>query len=246
MVKFFELVSFSRFWSFIMMSFTVNRFASHRMLCSSVVLSICLCACDHSQNTQSKQQDQSDQSMISAAQPLQDISKTIVKSYQDEGRSLTDVAGQATLPNVVKQDHQDEIKIVKEALSYVGRYHTSMSCKDAFASCDEGSTEFIINLLADGSAHRSFVHLGNVTYENRVTSANQYYPKSTWFYDKAAHEIVVHRETSVKFYYKINEQNNLIMDLDRTLNLNQPNNKYFSKENPLPAQAYVLKKYSDS
>ncbi len=47
----------------------------------------------------------------------------------------------------------------------------------------------------------------------------------------------------MEVYFHVNSENNLVMDLDKILTVNKA---YFSAGNPVPLQAYVLKKYSGS
>jgi len=107
-------------------------------------ISICtvLSACDSSKSND-KQQGASDTQNSSSELALQ---QTPPRANASEGKKLTDLAGQATLPAMVEmkgQGQQSDVVSTK-AEAFVGRYHVQMSCEDPFAKCDKGSAEFII------------------------------------------------------------------------------------------------------
>jgi hypothetical protein len=158
------------------------------------------------------------------------------------GKKLTELAGQASMPNeaasTVQQDLADE-----QAL-YVGRYHVKISCKDNFVQCSEGSAEYILTLAADGSAYRSIVYTGKLFSEKLAEDSNiRTYRRDTWSVNPEDSELVVHLEEGAEFYYRVDKQQNLILDLDQTLNLdNQINQHLFAAGHPMPTQAYRLMK----
>lgn len=208
-------------------------------------ISICtvLSACDSSKSND-KQQGTSDTQNSSSELALQE---TPQHAHSSEGKKLTDLAGQATLPAVVDMQSQDQQsgEIPTKAETFVGRYHVQMSCEDPFAKCDKGSAEFIINLLPDGTAHRTFVYMGKITYENNDIKSNRAYQKNTWIYDELNHEIVINRIEGIQFYYKVDEQNDLVMDIDKIINGTEENRLYFSQHHTAPTKAYVLKKFDN-
>jgi len=165
----------------------------------------------------------------------------------DEGKKLTDIAGQAILPasaTIKNLDH--DVTISHQAEEFVGRYHAEISCEDPFVLCDHGKAEFIINLLPDGTAHRTIAYMGKMTYENREISSNRSYQKNTWSYDPDQKEIIVNRGDGSQFFYTVNADHNLVINLNKILNSSEMNKKYFSdKNNPAPENAYVLKKYNN-
>ncbi|TCB35789.1 hypothetical protein E0H82_07340 [Acinetobacter sp. ANC 4910] len=156
------------------------------------------------------------------------------------GKKLTELAGQASMPNeaasTVQQDLADE-----QAL-YVGRYHVKISCKDDFVQCSEGSAEYILTLAADGSAYRSIVYTGKLFSEKLAEDSNiRTYRRDTWSVNPEDSELVVHLEEGAEFYYRVDKQQNLILDLDRTLDLdNQINQHLFAAGYPMPTQTYRL------
>lgn len=84
------------------------------------------------------------------------------QNAQDAGHKLTDLAGKAVIP-VNIQDDQRPSTVNKNAAPYIGRYRVEISCMDAFVECELGTANFILNLLADGTLHRSIVHMGKMT-----------------------------------------------------------------------------------
>ena len=74
-------------------------------------------------------------------------------------KTLDYVAGRTFLP----EENVDQTKKLSgTSLQYVGRYHTRISCEDAFADCESGEAEYILNLLPNGSAYWNVVHFGRV------------------------------------------------------------------------------------
>ncbi len=57
-------------------------------------------------------------------------------------KTLDYVAGRTFLP----EENLDQTKKLSGiSLQYVGRYHTRISCEDAFADCESGEAEYILN-----------------------------------------------------------------------------------------------------
>ena len=159
-------------------------------------------------------------------------------------QSLTKVAGQATLA-VQQLDLNNTLP--EEAKVYVGRYLARIPCDDGFIPCKEGTAEFILNLLPDGTVHRSIIHYGKVFADKPVTEAsNTTYRKDMWSLDHVNHEIIVHRTEGVIFYYHIQDKNHLVMDVARIHNDKVGANKAMFKSGyPKPAKAYVLTRAQD-
>jgi hypothetical protein len=202
-----------------------------------------LSACDSSKSN-NKQQSSSDTQHSSSEIALQEATQAVPAN---DGKKLSEVAGQATLPAMaeVKGFSPQHQSLPSKAEAFVGRYHVQISCDDPFAKCDQGSAEFIINLLADGTAHRTFVYMGKISYENSDIKSNRSYQKNTWIYDEAQHEIIVNRIEGIQFFYKVDAQNNLIMDIDRILNGTEENRLYFSQHHTAPTKAYVLQRFDN-
>lgn len=152
-----------------------------------------------------------------------------------EGRALMDVAlGQSS--HIVAEQKMS-IGLPKEALPYVGRYAVKISCEDGFVYCDEGEADLIISLLPNGFAHRMIVYLGSITF-----ASNRQYRQDRWSYDPYVHQITLHRANGVEFFYDIDKENNIVMDLEEIANATEINRQYFAEGNPFPLQAYMLKK----
>ena len=153
----------------------------------------------------------------------------------ESSNSLTNVAGKARPPVQENADTTPQ-SVAKEWQKFVGRYQTTMQCDDGFARCDKGEAEFIINLLADGTAHRIFMHRGKVEF-----TTQRQYRQDRWLYDPHHHQIIILRESGVQFFYNLDEQGNMVMDLDKIANATQVNQTFF-KDNPLPSRAYTLQR----
>ncbi len=205
-------------------------------------LSVCtgLSACDYSKN--SNQQDSAHTENMSVKHVAAD---SVQHEAIQSGKKLTEVAGQATLPTAAEVNDLDQPEISREAQAFVGRYHTQISCIDPFAMCDQGSSEFIINLLPDGTAHRTFVYMGKMTYEKNEIKSNRSYQKNTWIYDEKNHEIIINRIEGIKFFYHVDAEKNLVMDVDQILNATEENKQYFKQNNIAPTKAYVLKRFDN-
>lgn len=167
-------------------------------------------------------------------------SQIYAQNAQDKGHKLTDLAGKAVIP-VTIQDGSGASALNKNANPYIGRYWVEISCSDPYVGCEEGTANFILNLLADGTAHRSIVYLGKMTF-----NSSQHYEKDRWSYDEMNHQIIVHRQNGIKFYYSIQPDRSLKMDLNKIAHADPLNRAFFVEGNPLPQQAYVLKKKSNS
>lgn len=156
------------------------------------------------------------------------------------GKKLTEVAGQASMPNEAASRVQQDS--VDEQAPYVGRYHVKISCKDEFVQCSEGAAEYILTLVADGSAYRSIVYTGKLFSEKMAEDSKiRTYRRDTWSVNPEDSELVVHLEEGAEFYYRVDEQQNLILDLERTLDVdNQINQHLFASGYPMPTQAYHL------
>jgi hypothetical protein len=161
----------------------------------------------------------------------------IENSVKEQSHSLSKVADRGGVEIVT--DEISHFHLSEAAKAYVGRYTVRMDCSDRFARCTEGQADLIVTLLEDGTARRSIVHTGNVSFD-----ANWYYRKDYWSYDEINHQIVLHRDTGVEFFYNISKEHHLIMDLEKILYGTELNREYFAQSNPPPAKAYVLKKVS--
>ena len=159
----------------------------------------------------------------------------------EQAKTLIEIAGQATLPAMI---HARKSPIKPYEKPFVGRYHAHIPCDDHFVPCTAGTAEYILNLSADGSVHRSIVQFGKVFAENTQTdSRNANYRRDTWSINVEKTELVVHRKDGVNFYYDIQDPQHLIMNLDKINRENSGGDKYFFKQGyRKPLKAYVLLK----
>lgn len=162
-------------------------------------------------------------------------------SPSQTGKSLTELAGQASMPNDAASTVQERAEHKNEN-PYVGRYHVQISCDDDFVQCSQGAAEYILTLAADGSAFRSIVYSGKLFSEKHAENSNiQTYRRDTWSVNAEGSELVVHLEEGAEFYYDVDEQHNLTLDLERTLDrAHARNQNFFDSGYPMPSQAYHL------
>lgn len=205
------------------------------------VLLAALTACDQEQPVKLQQFNQEQSSIESEL--LHEVAE-----IEDEiqGMKLIDVVSQATVPQQNHPKHtQASMGPVSEAqLKYVGRYHVEMSCEQSQIPCQQGTVQYIVNLLPDSTSHRIVLHLGKV-YADRLDPIRSY-RKDLWDYDEQLHEIVIHLSEGADLFYRIDEDQNLEMDLDKTLNDNPFNREFFKQHYPLPNFSYRLKRYDES
>lgn len=159
----------------------------------------------------------------------------------EQAKTLIEIAGQATLPATT---HARKSPIKPYEKPFVGRYHAHIPCDDNFVPCTAGTAEYILNLSADGSVHRSIVQFGKVFAENTQTDSRiANYRRDTWSINLERTELVVHRKDGVNFYYDIQDPQHLIMNLDKINRENSGGDKYFFKQGyRKPLKAYVLLK----
>ncbi len=179
--------------------------------------------------------------LVGCTQPLEDsvaqqIKKETPANTDEQAKSLTEVAGRATVP--VEQSESGTKKAVPDSAGpYIGRYQTTISCNDPFVRCKEDTADYVINLLKDGTAYRNLIHSGQITF-----ASNLYHRQDHWSYDPVNHQVILHRSNGVDFFYHIDKDKNLVMDLDKIAHASERNQQYFNEGNPLPQQAYRLLK----
>lgn len=159
----------------------------------------------------------------------------------EQAKTLTEIAGRATFPTTA---HNRTLAIEAYEKPFVGRYHARISCNDNFVPCTEGTAEYILNLGIDGSAHRSIVQYGKIfTEKTQAESSNANYRRDTWSVNVDQTELVVHRKDGINFYYDIQDQQYLLMNLDKINQENLGQNPYFFEQgSPRPLKSYVLSK----
>lgn len=195
-----------------------------------IVFALSACSSDH----QSKLDQANHNTTSNSAKP-------------ESGVKLRDVAGQATLP--ISSETTSDVKALSEVgQTHAGRYHVQMNCRDPFARCSDGNAEFILNLLPDGTAYRTFVYFGRVS--NDISGAespvvSDYNHQDTWEYDAQTKQIIVHRAEGVKFYYNVKDNDTIQMNLDKVLKSSPENIAFFTAGHPAPKHNYTLIKYDD-
>lgn len=186
----------------------------------------------------------------SASQPVSaaDANEHIAleKQVEAQGGKLTDVAGQATLN--ADQPKLKNIIVPEYAKVFIGRFHASIPCDDGFIPCKQGTAEYILNLLPDGTVHRSIIHYGKVFTDKPMTEdGNTTYRKDMWALDEELQEIIVHRKEGVNFYYTIQDRDHLVMNVEKISSDREGRNQeLFNKGYPQPAKAYVLTRDQNS
>lgn len=153
----------------------------------------------------------------------------------EEGRTLTDIAGKATAPALEKT--LSKASIDPQAVPYVGRYYASISCEDPLVSCESGHADFILNLLPDGTAHRTIIHLGTITFES-----HKQYRQDTWSYQPELKQITLHRASGVEFFYTMQDTNTMVLNREKVRNFTQTNIDFFAQGGAFPLENYVLKR----
>jgi len=159
---------------------------------------------------------------------------------EHSGKKLTEVAGRATM-----QDDSDYAprKLDIREQQFIGRYRTQIQCDGYFFPCETGKADFILNFLPDGTVHRSIVRLGKVFSEKqRPGFTHLNYRRDTWTMDKERTELIVHRKEGLNFYYRVIDAQTLQMDLNKSNNLDENNQKLYARGFPKLERAYTLKR----
>ena len=156
-------------------------------------------------------------------------------TVSEDARTLTEIAGKATAPVVEKT--QTKSTIDEQAMPYVGRYYASISCTDPLVSCESGNADFILNLLPDGTAHRTIIYLGTITFES-----HQQYRQDTWSFQPELNQITLHRASGVEFFYTVQDHHTMVMNREKIRNFTQKNIDFFAQGGAFPLENYVLKR----
>lgn len=154
---------------------------------------------------------------------------------KSESKKLLEAASKANLPMSVPNH---VAPVPDYAIDFVGRYYANVDCKDGFAPCKEGTAEFILTLIADGTVYRSILQHGKVfTFKNeKQTNANTY-QKDRWAINPERTELIVYRKEGVNIYYDIQDSAHLVMNVEKTRRLNERPGEF-----KMPTVAYTLKK----
>ena len=168
--------------------------------------------------------------------PIVDDSLRQQISQEIQGYKLKDLAGQTHLPRYYI-DEREQLRLSREALAYTGRYKVVMNCEDEFVACEQGTADFILNLLPNGKAHRTIIYTGTITFE----SGSQH-RQDSWRYLPEQQQIVLQRASGVEFFYNISPEGHLIVNRQKTAVATSTNRQYFAQGNPMPAHDYVFEK----
>lgn len=188
--------------------------------------------------------------ILAAHEKEQSTSQVLAENQENtaaieaDGKPLTEVAGRTALPRVTESTsalHSQKM-ISKTSQPYVGRYHLIIDCSEKFALCSKGKAELVISLLEDGTSHRTIIYLGKMSHEARPKPSSHIYQQNTWTFNPATHQIKVRRKEGVNFYYDVNKDGSLVMDLESIYANNQIENDQFIDGTYIPTQAYVLHK----
>lgn len=161
---------------------------------------------------------------------------------QQEGKRLTEVAGRTALPHAQSSESAAQEIVSTQSRPYVGRYHVIVDCREKFALCAQGKAEFMINLLKDGTSHRTLIYLGKMSYEKKSNQATRVYQQNTWRFNPQTRQIEIRRIEGVYFYYNVNKNGDLVIDLKNIYSNNEIENGRFIDGTYVPTQEYVLKK----
>ena len=207
------------------------------LLSLGVISCLGLTACDNHNTTPDKQVPQAKPSLEENATPV---------AREDQGVSLTDVAGQPTMP-APAAPRQNLAAPSKLDLEFAGRYHALIPCTDAFAGCINGEkeAEYILNLLPDGSVYWTNTSFGRISSDSthNISKIEQTCKQVQWSVLRAFSEIVLRCDAAdVSLYYQIDKNKNLVLNRERIWNTDNGANRKFFAEYPFPEQSYVFEK----
>ena len=200
----------------------------------SLGLSLGLIACDTGQSPHEQ--------LMSSEAVHSDEEKTPQATPSSEGRKLSDVAGQANLPRQRISSDSGATRLSEYEQQFVGRYHTKMSCEDSLTDCEHGNSEYILNLLPDGTAHRMIVHYGKVYAENTSQQSSRYNRAATWIVNRELNEVVVYPKDSYPIFYRIESNQRLVMNVEKILSVAENSPAVLNPPLFVPSQDYVLLK----
>lgn len=172
-----------------------------------------------------------------------DTAEQTAKVDMKSAKSLGDVAGQVALPEM---SHDASTPVTASTQKYAGRYHTRISCKDAFADCESGEAEYILTLLPDGSAYWNVIHFGQVGVSDgaKIAALDQRCPTFEWQVNAAERELNVRCILSdINFYYRVDQHQNLVVNIDKLKSSDAGKTRRFLERYYfVPEHEYVLVK----
>ena len=180
--------------------------------------------------------EQSSTEVLEQDRKKQEQNNSVDFDAQNFGRPLTDAASKSMSSHDSIKQNLESRAIDDDLKAYIGRYQAVISCEDPIVQCEQGDAEFILNLLEDGTAHRTIVHLG------RLSSKTNNYYDDHWSYDKEDHQIIIHRGQGLFFFYDIDVEGGLLFNIGKTINFSETNRTYFEDGHPIPKRTYRLEK----
>ncbi|PVZ89497.1 hypothetical protein C9426_04310 [Serratia sp. S1B] len=163
--------------------------------------------------------------------------------HEVSGQKLLDVAGKSVMP-VQTPPPEVHDALNNQEKSMVGRYMATISCQDPIAHCDvgqQGSVEYIINLMDDGSVFRLIKSFGKVYADTRIT---QNYQHARWkvITEDQKKYVVVYFNEHLRLYYLIDHKGNIMMDSQRNFEINR---YFFEHGHPYTLKNYYLLRVSN-
>ncbi|MHA3050319.1 hypothetical protein [Acinetobacter sp. ANC 4641] len=168
---------------------------------------------------------------------------SLPSQHHVDGQKLLDVAGKSTMP-VQTSPPEVRYSLNNQEKTMVGRYIVTISCQDPIAHCDvgqQGSVEYIINLMEDGSVFRLIKSFGKVYADTRTT---QNYQHAHWkvITEDQKKYVVVHFNQHLRLYYLIDHKGNIMMDSQRNFEINR---YFFEHGHPYTLNNYYLVRASN-
>lgn len=151
----------------------------------------------------------------------------------EQGESLKNLVAK---PAGGYEENMQQNQLSVQAKKIVGRYWVRVSCEDPIVKCKDGSADYIVTLLDTGDVRRTIVYLGSV-----APIKERQYRKDIWKYNEANQEVVIHLVEGAKFYLDVNQAQNLVINIEKTLADSAENQAFFSQRN-LPLENYELKR----
>lgn len=164
------------------------------------------------------------------------------------GVKLIDVVNQATLPKETQRSqhslHNQHLDYADLRAKYAGRYYGKINCETTLTSCEKGEVEYVLNLLEDGSAFRTIIQQGKIYVDEGNTT--QSYRQDAWIFDPHEDDLVIHLKEGVELYFDVDEESNLRLDVNKTVNYDFENRTFFQPRLPAQYESYILRKIKEA
>ncbi len=166
-----------------------------------------------------------------------------INFLKDESTTYVEFNDLPQYLNSEKPAHQlkvKEISINQKQVHVAGRYVAKNTCSDHSSVCLEKEPQLILNLLEDGQAYQTIVLQGCLFSNYRRKYADLIEQQNAWVLSNQS-EIAIYHANGAVFYYRIKDQNQLVLDLNKTLN-NAKNQILFKQGYTKPKQEYIFEK----